>query len=276
MKHGWKKKYCMSLLVVGEPRVGKSHVVDKFVSERNVDDVPGQQTVVAFEVPEAARLGTFLTDFLRALDDPYPESGDSDAKSQRIWRALERRRTRAVILDETHRLVDERRQSPKKDIVDWVVRSLNRRACPIAFFGTEEMLPLFEGKLAMEGRTLGQVDLLPYVWSDKADRDEFRGVLVRMENALGMPEPRGLSEIRNAWRIWTASRGLLGMTSRLLDTATVVAARDGRPCLTDDILAEALDELRIGADRREPNPFRLKLQPPKAKGAAAAEAEARA
>jgi hypothetical protein len=270
MRDGWKSAYCMSLLVVGEPRVGKSHILKAFTKLRNAADEPGQQTVVRFEVPEAATLGRFLTEFLKGLNDPAPTSGSPEKRAERVWTALQRRRTRAVLLDETHRLVDERRRSPKRDVVDWVVRSLNRRACPLAFFGTEAMLPLFEGLPHMEGRTLGQVDLLPYKWSDKASRQEFRGNLHSFEEALEMSAPSGLATTLTAYWIWHFSEGYLGRVTRLLDHAMTVAKRDGIASLTDDVLASAVDELRIGAGRRLPNPFKARLVPPRADAVEAA------
>ena len=144
-----------------------------------------------------------------------------------------------------------------------MVRGLNRRACPFAFVGTEAMLPLFEGLPHMEGRTLGQVDLLPYDWADKASRREFRGNLHRFETALGMPAPSALADSRTAYRIWHFSDGFLGRVTRLLDHAKTVAQRKRVASLTNDVLAEAVDELRIGAGRRRPNPFRTELAPPR-------------
>ena len=42
-----------------------------------------------------------------------------------------------------------------------------------------------------------------------------------------------------------------------------VARRQGRPCLTHDVLAQAVDELAIGEGRKCPNPFRTEVANPR-------------
>ena len=44
---------------------------------------------------------------------------------------------------------------------------------------------------------------------------------------------------------------------RLISEARTIARSEQRPVLTVDILAEAVDRLRIGVSRTEPNPFRV-------------------
>lgn len=253
LKHGRKANYCMALLVVGPPRVGKTHLVKAFAGPSGGPEAASRMVV---EVGPSCTLPRFMTQLLEDLGDPKPSHGDDSARTLRIHDRIKRAGKTCLVIDEAQRLIDEKRGTPKREVVNWVVSFLNAKICPVIIVGTPPLLAAFEGRDEMEGRTLGQVDLLPYDWAVEDDRNEFRGVLALLEEELQMEARSDLADPALAFRIWSFSRGRLGFVARLLDAAHAIAIDMGRPRLTLEILAEAADELRIGEARKLPNPFR--------------------
>jgi hypothetical protein len=122
---------------------------------------------------------------------------------------------------------------------------------------------VFEGIMHVKGRTFGEAPLAPHDWADEQNRKELRGVLHLLDGKLGLPEISRLGETGTAMRIYTYPEGLLERAATLIAQGAVIAGRQGRPRLTHDILAQAVDELAIGEARHRANPFRVKVVHPR-------------
>lgn len=109
----------------------------------------------------------------------------------------------------------------------------------------------------LEGRTFGEIVLDPYDWSVQQDQDEFRVVLHMLDKSLDMEVLAGLGQMDTAIRVCSTPVAGLGQAATLAERGRAIALRAGRPKITHDLLAEAVDELRIGVDRRKVNPFRV-------------------
>ena len=256
---GWERHYCRALLMLGPSRSGKTVLVAEYLRER-VDKQPDpakRPVIASVEVPAGCSLKLFSTDLLAVLGDPAPAYGDQGEKTRRIAENVEANRVDLIVIDEVQRLIDVNTDRVKRDVANWLTALLNRRVCPLLLVGELSAERVFEDTLHLEGRTLGEVVIGPYRWADTAERDEFRGVLHLLDKQLGMTAPSGLGEVDTALRIHSYSRGLLGQAATLIDQARAVALRRRRPRIGHDIFAEAVDELRIGASRQKPNPFRL-------------------
>lgn len=254
---GWMKRHCMGVLLLGPSRSGKTSMAWEWTRRRaNSAAGVGDTFKTAYvEIPAKGDVPAVAADVLGALGDPDPGHGTQHDKTTRVAEAVKRQGIDILILDEIQRLVDDR-GNLRALAAAWITGLLNKRICPILFIGEPSGALVF-GQRYLSGRTQGEIAIVPYDWHDHADRKEWRRVLATMSAALQMPEDAGLQETETALRLHSFSNGLLGEVARLLTSARTDAARRGLPKLTYEVLASAVDRLRIGAEKQTPNPFRI-------------------
>jgi GTPase SAR1 family protein len=259
LRDGWEETFCRSLLLFGNSRAGKTHIVTNYIRLReeeaaNPDD---RLRIVLVEVPSGCTLKSFAEELLTALGDADPAYGSLTEKSRRVAYLIETQALDLIVIDEVQRLIDADTDKVKRDVANWITALLNRRLCPLLLVGERKAERVFADNMHLAGRTLGEIVLDPYDWSVKEDQDEFRGVLHMLDKALGMEVLAGLGQMDTAIRVYAYSQGLLGQAATLVERGRAIALRAGRPQITHDLLAEAVDELRIGGERRKVNPFRV-------------------
>jgi len=259
LERGWEDGFCRGLLMLGSSRVGKSHIVRNYIRlrVREQQDPDLRPNVVAVEVPAGCTLKTFVAELLKALGDPDPDLGSQTEKTTRVGEAIEAGQVDLIIVDEMQRLIDADTDKIKAEVANWLTGILNKRLCPMLLVGEKTAERVFRGKRHAKGRTFGGFYIEPYDWADTRDQTEFRGVLHLIDKSLGMPELAMLASPDTALRIYAYAEGLLGQAATLIDQARTVARREGRPRITHDLFAEAVDELRISDDRERQNPFRV-------------------
>lgn len=253
MDRGWETNFCRALLLLGPSRCGKTHILKEWRRRRTITE-PGFKAVVT-EVPSACTLKGMAAQLLEDLGDPDPDYGTQNDKTRRIHDIG--KDCHLIIIDEVQRLIDEKTERVKNDVANWLTNLLNRRICPLLLVGERQAEKVFNGNMYLEGRTLGQVPVDPYDWHNKEDRNGFRVFLNLVEGKLGMPQASGLGDSDTALRIHSYSGGRVGQATLLIDEARSLARRGGRPMLTHDLFAEAVDLLRVGAARGKANPFRI-------------------
>ena len=259
LRDGWEQTFCRSLLLFGHSRAGKTHIVTNYIRAR-VDEVadPDQRLrIVLVEVPSGCTLKNFAEELLTALGDADPAYGSLTEKSRRVADLIEHQRLDLIVIDEVQRLIDADTDKVKRDVANWITALLNRRLCPLLLVGERKAERVFADNMHLEGRTFGEIVLDPYDWSVQQDQDEFRVVLHMLDKSLDMEVLAGLGQMDTAIRVYAYSQGLLGQAATLAERGRAIALRAGRPKITHDLLAEAVDELRIGVDRRKVNPFRV-------------------
>lgn len=256
---GWEEGFCRGLLMLGSSRVGKSHIVRNYIRLRVLEQKAAEDrpNIVVVEVPPGCTLKSFVAELLKALGDPDPDLGSQTEKTTRVAEAIQDAEVDLVIVDEMQRLIDSETDKIKAEVASWLTAFLSKRLCPMLMVGERSTERVFHGKRHTKGRTIGAFCIEPYDWAVDKDQVEFRGVLHLIDKKLGMPELGGLGQPDTALRIYAYAEGLLGQAATLIDQARAIARRMGRPKLTHDLFAEAVDELRFSDDRRKPNPFRI-------------------
>lgn len=259
IENGWEEHFCRALLLLGPSRAGKTRIVNRFRAERSrpVEEGGKGWKIVAVEVPSNCTLKAFATNLLTVLDDPDPEFGSEADRTRRIAERVDELEVDLIIIDEVQRLIDADTDKVKRNVANWLTALLNKRVCPLLLVGEQTAERVFDGSMHLQGRTLGQVPVDAYDWAVEQDQKEFRGFLHMVEGQLGLPEPSGLGKMETALRIHAFAQGLLGQAVTLVGQARTIALRKDRPCITHEILAQAVDELRIGRARSGTNPFRV-------------------
>ncbi len=263
---GWTPDYCMGLLLLGPSRSGKTSMAKEWarrMAERAALN-GGTFKTVCLDVPSQANLMALATETLGALGDPDPSHGSKYEKTTRVVEAVERLGVDLLMFDEIQRLVDEKGKL-RAEAANWLTGLLNKRVCPLLFVGEPHASTVFQQRY-LSGRTLGEIQITPFDWADRDDRRAWREVMYALSENLSMPEKSELHDIDTALRIHSHSDGLLGVATRLLEFARSDARRRGLPKLTHEVLADAVDRLGIGEEKRRPNPFRVATPVPGAIG----------
>ncbi len=258
MMRGWEASFCRALLILGPSRCGKTHIFTEWLRRRRETEASFKAVVT--EVPQGCSLRQMAAQLLENLGDPDPDYGSQGEKTRRIAQLATG--YDVIVIDELQRLVDDNTGKVKKDVSGWLTNLLNRRLCPLILVGELHADLVLQGNMYLVGRTLGQVLVAPYSWHDERDRLEFRAFLNLVDQELGMPVRSELGATDTALRVHSFSGGRIGQAAHLIDEARSVARRLGRPKLTDDVFAEAVDLLRVGFTRSEANPFRIGIPMP--------------
>lgn len=256
-ENGWMQRHCLGALLLGPSQSGKTSMAWEWSRRRAKSAAAvGDTFKTAYvEIPAKGDVPAVAAEVLGTLGDPDPGHGSQYQKTTRVADAVRRQAIDILILDEIQRLVDEKGKL-RSLAAAWITGLLNKRICPILFIGEPSGALVFE-KQYLSGRTQGEIPVAPYDWFDNADRKEWRRVMATLSAALQMPEDSGLQETDTSLRLHSFSDGLLGEVARLLTSARTDAARRGLPKLTHEVLANAVERLRIGQQRRMPNPFRV-------------------
>jgi hypothetical protein len=252
MVRGWEDDFCKGLIVLGPSGCGKTQGVKMWIKDR-VAKEPKFKAVFS-EVPSDCNLKSMAAQLLHDLGDPAFDHGSQAEKTLRITNGAQD--CNVIVIDELQRLLEGKTANVRQSAASWLANLLNKKICPLLLIGELSAETVFDDSVYMKRRTLGQVPIEPYDWSNSQDRLEFRTFLNLFDNALGMSELSALGGLDTALRIHTYSLGRVGLAAPLIDTARLLARQAGRPKLTNDLFAQAVDRLRVGSDRRLENPFR--------------------
>ena len=270
-EHGRGRDNMMAVMILGQPRSGKTRIVKRWAAEKlGLAEYPEGTSIAPsicyVEIEPKCSMRSFCGDVLQALGDPNPDHGSWPAKTRRIVAQVKKQNRQVLILDEMHRLIDADTAKVKQDIGQWITAFLNKRLCSLVLAGEESAERVFEpvpgnhnpNNLQLEGRSYGAFYLTPYDWNNEDDRTEFRAVIHEIEKRLALPEPSRMGAALNiALRIHRFSDGYLGRAARLIAKAYLHSIKKGRPMIGMEELADAVDELRIGSARKLTNPFRV-------------------
>ncbi len=151
---GARRTRMPSLLVVGEPDVGKTTILKKFMRAHTptFDTLTGRTAseVVAMEAPPEADEGRFYSAVLQAIG--APEGGGRVVDLERIvHRQLKRLGTRLLVIDETNNLVIGTGAAQRKTLAA-LRRLSNQLDLSLACFGTMEALHALTSDPQVEGR----------------------------------------------------------------------------------------------------------------------------
>ncbi|WP_186464322.1 TniB family NTP-binding protein [Nitrospirillum bahiense] len=254
-------KEARSMTLLGPTGTGKSTLLKEIV-----DEYPAEQRdrylyhpVLYVEIPPQSTLKALAIAILKALGD-VPSNRSVSEYTHIVTRTLARAAPKLLILDEIQHIVSAGNKRANAYASGDLIKSiLNAAVCPVILAGQPEGAEVIDTNSQSERRNGWSEVLEPFDWFKQADRDIYQSFLYMYEERMGLPAPSNLFDDDMAFRLWIASGGLIGKTTKWLQMAAEMALVERSsplPCLSQELLAEAFERGQVRAERRQPNPFR--------------------
>jgi hypothetical protein len=225
------------MLLVGYAGAGKSTIIQHFLDlnppEQTLDGIVMPVAVV--EVPPAPTLRATVDAIYAALGYRAEKALSAEDIVRDLTGKVDLLGVGAMLLDESHHILASRQSA---DVTEFLKSLLNRLGCSMIFAGLHELKDL-RGSLQLSRRLFPDAVLRPYNFCNTAERLEFMSFLNALElHAIKLPEPSGLASQEMARRLYAASAGLLGIVTKYLSHALLLAHLRGLRCIDLDLLAE--------------------------------------
>lgn len=237
---GARRTRMPSLLVFGEPDIGKTTVIRKFMRGREHVFYEGSgrkiAEVVAVEAPPVADEARLYGAILDAVGAPVPRGGIVELE-RATYGQLARLNTRLVVIDETNNLVIGSAGAQRRTLAA-LRRMANQLALSFAYFGTAEALNAIMSDPQGEGRS--QPFRLTRMTNDADYAAIVRAVVAYLPLQCASPCADELVQV-----VHELTAGSPGKTFRLLNAAAVRAIDTGAEQITTDLLRSAAVVRRI-------------------------------
>ena len=125
-----------------------------------------------------------------------------------------------IILDEAHHILDSK---DSQDISEFLKSLLNKAGCGMVFAGLPELRELRTSS-QFDRRLEPDITLCAYDWTAKAERLEFLVLLDKLETEfIRLPQPSNFADQDFARRLYTATKGEIGLVTKYLSQALLLA-----------------------------------------------------
>ena len=226
-----------AMLLIGESGAGKSTVI-----ERWQDLHPDVQTddgivkpVLVVEVPATPTKRALVAAILGKMGYAAGRDVNSFDIIDDITRKAKLLGVELIILDEAHHILSSKNTL---DISEFLKSLLNRAGVGIVFAGLPD-LQVLQSSSQFERRLSPDVRLRAYDWTNRAERLEFLIFLSKLETeCIALPQPSGLADEAIARRLYVATRGEVGLVTKYLSQALLLATSRHLPRIDLELLAE--------------------------------------
>jgi hypothetical protein len=198
---------CGALL--GTSGVGKTSVIDHYFKLHPPYDTETatRQPVLRVTLQSDARPKGIAADILLALGDPAWSSGTVQTLTNRATRLLARCGVELIVFDEFHHLFDMDRARVMTKAAQWLKVLIVNTRIPVVVCGMPEAEHVLRAEHT-ERRFKERLTLRCFTWRTLAGRQEFLGMLKRLDATLPLAESSKLAAADVAGRFFLACRGI--------------------------------------------------------------------
>lgn len=236
-KKGGRALKARGLLLMGNAGAGKSTVLELYEELNPQISTPDgtRKPVLVVEVPATPTKRALVAAILGRMGYAASKDLNSFDLIEDITRKAQLLGVEMIILDEAHHILHAK---DKQDISEFLKSLLNRAGAGIVFAGLPD-LQVLQTSSQFDRRLQPDVTLRAYDWTNMAERVEFLGLLHKLEaEYLRLPEPSGLADQAFARRLYTATRGEIGLVTKYISQALLLAKRRQLPRISLELLAE--------------------------------------
>jgi archaellum biogenesis ATPase FlaH len=254
---------CMQ--ICGTSGIGKSTVRKKLKAKykvernaRRITLVSGTEAIadyvpmVAIQMPTKPKVISVGKALLRVLGDPQWYKGTAEEIEYRLHLYVLACGTKAILLDDTQRLLDRNGVLTAQEVVDFFKTLYDQTGVIIILLGLPRMKYLVEEDTQFERLWDNIIEMNPYDWGqDDADDDgaepesrlQFLGVLVAFVAECPVPfsDEVDVTNRDIAKRFYYSSRGVTGRLKKFLAMVMRLVMQSRKNCIDFEVLREAFD-----------------------------------
>lgn len=238
---------------------GKSTATEAFIQKFEVQTPRTDKRVPLVYIPleEGTTSKKLMSSILDFFGDQYSAYGNEQVLKNRVKACFERFGTDLLFVDEAQHL--DFRNSGATNATDSLKRFLDDGVVPIVFLGIEEAENFFTKNIQLGSRLIAPSDFKPLDVRDRSHRSLLAGYAASLDRAIVqrgiLPE---LGALQDRWAVkclHSATDGIIGRVSRLLEIALEIALRRGATRIERYDLASAVDSWGILNGVMKSNPF---------------------
>ncbi len=248
-------------LIHGPSGSGKSTLARCFEANHPRYDAPDRTVVPVLyvELPSQPTAKVIGESILTALDDDYASVGTAEVKLHRAKKLLAACGVEIVLIDEIQHISDNLDTRSRDIAADTLKNLMNSTGIPFVFIGLPSGASYFSNRMQLKRRLNRKVELSHFRFETAAEQDDFGRLLLNFHERLPFTGESALIDSDLTERIHSASFGLIGSLTLLLEGALRMALRQGADALTRDHLREAFSsEIFLGC-KPSRNPFHAKF-----------------
>jgi len=243
--------------ILGASGVGKTSAVEHYLRlhpARETETATTQPVLRVTLQPDARPKG-IAADLLLALGDPAWSSGTVQTLTNRATKLLQRCGVELIVFDEFHHLFDMDRARVMTKAAQWLKVLIVNTQIPVVVCGMPEAEHVLRAEHT-ERRFKERLALGCFTWRTTQGRQEFCGMLKKLDGLLPLAESSNLAEADLAGRIYLACRGVPDYLMTLIRGGLAEALARGSEQLELADLARVfqrnLAQQRVLADQNNP------------------------
>jgi len=245
------------LMVVGESGVGKSTLLEKYVTKHPPIQHDEFTEVPVLYVPlgPSPTPRILASTILQRLGDPKWNMGREIELTARLVFLIKQCRVRVVIIDEANHLVDRGGEKTLHTAADWLKRLVDATRVSYVIAGIPRVRRLLATNDQLRDRFREVVEIDRFSVATQFTEREFRSVLKVYKGYLRQLPTVDIASGAFAQLMAFATDGRLRDIRRLLVRAVELAYEQQSPRLTDLVLGEAFRAVIYPGSPDDRNPF---------------------
>lgn len=247
------------MLIKGLAGVGKSKLIERYAEKFPPYDVLDRTIVpvLVVTIPQSATVKSLVSELLEALGDPFPDRGSAASQTRRLRKLIKECGVELIIADEFQHFIDKDSDKVLHDVSDWLKVLMDKTRKPIILIGMPNCDKILEANEQLKRRFTLRESLEPFGWKTAQQQEDFRELLKQIDGKLPFNERSNLADPEMSFRIYYATRGVIGYVMKLLRIAALLALKQSMGKLDASTLAKAFDKNLRKVFPRRINPFRV-------------------
>lgn len=211
--------------------------------------------ILYFKVPVGATPKSVASQALYDLGDPNFDKGTLVQITARLLNFVKACKVEMIIIDEFQHLIDRDTSNVLKSASDWVKIFMEEAGIPILICGMPESRKIFEWNSQLDRRFCIRRTLEAFNYSTREEQIEFRAFLNSVDKELPFVEQSYLADPQISEKFYYATKGVPFYIMKILEEATIWAAKNGLDKLTEFELYMGYKGVTISQRPNAKNPF---------------------
>jgi hypothetical protein len=229
------------IICVGSSGTGKSTIKQKLnedfhrTSKSEALNIP----ILIVDTPAVPTVKNFAEEVLIQLGDPNFAKGSAIEKTNRILRYLDKCEVKLIIFDELQHFIDQGKRRTPFEVSDWLKTLIDKAGVSTVLMGLERSEQILRVNEQLRRRFSKRIDIRPFDLEEKESRDNFIGVIQKLDEQLDLKKRIDLSDKELVISMFFATNGIIDYLVKLLIGAYEHAIKNNRNVIEKSSLREA-------------------------------------